>query len=74
MSPLSFPFFAQRETMTVAIELRIAETDLWNQEAIESPGAAFDGAGQDRSFSVDRWWWKDGRCTSGGTPGCSENI
>jgi hypothetical protein len=40
--------------MTVAIELRIAETDLWNQEAIESPGAAFDGAGQDRSFRVDR--------------------
>lgn len=62
MSPLSFPFFSQWETMTVAIELRIAETDLWNQEAIESPGAAFGGAGQDRWFSVDRWEWKDGTC------------
>jgi hypothetical protein len=53
--------------MTVAIELRIAETDLWSQEAIESPGAAFDGAGHDRSFSIDRWWWRDGPCTSGRT-------
>jgi len=71
---VEFSFFAQPETVTVAIELRIAETDLWNQEAIESPGAAFDGAGQDRSFSVDRWWWKDGTCSSGRTHGCSENI
>ena len=62
-----FLFFHNRETMTVAIELRIAETDLWSQEAIESPGAAFDGAGQDRSFSIDRWWWREGPCTSGRT-------
>jgi hypothetical protein len=46
------PFFHNRETMTVAIKLRIAGTDLWNQEAIESPGAAFDRGGQDRSVSI----------------------
>ncbi len=46
--------------MTATIKLRITGTDLWSQEAIESPGAAFDGADQDRSLSVDRSRWRDG--------------
>lgn len=46
--------------MTFAIKLRVAGTDPWNQEAIESPRAAFDRAGQGRSLSVDRSRWTNG--------------
>jgi hypothetical protein len=53
-------FTTARQTMTVTMKLPITGTDLWNQEPIESPGAAFDGADQDRSLSVDRSRRRDG--------------